>query len=248
MAELPGVCYRAADYLVKKYAPEAIIVYGSYVSGAWGPGSDMDLLLLTAEPEPPPPYPELRQLTLSKLAMDTRVEHEYFEGVELSVTVHSVDCLKAACFLEPHHRHKFSGRVLYQKDGVGDQYLYSIRLALEKTIPYSEVSKRLAREQLLEALQAAKTGSDLHRKSFLVESFPHMAVLCDALFVGGKVMLHYLKRDAPEAYAAAARALRPDAPPEDIYAWGEYILNHEIKINFMDMDFSCLREEPRPCG
>lgn len=248
MADLPEICYRVADYLAEKYDPQAVIAYGSYVTGSWRPDSDMDLILITADPEPPPLFPELRQLTLSGLNMSTRTSHEYFEGVELSITIYSVDCLDWGYFLEPSHRHRFAGRVLYQKNGVGDLYLSRAKYVLQKTIPYSEKSKQTARAQLLESLQAVKTGSDLHRKFFLVESFQQLAVLCDALPVGGKVLLRYLRRDASEAYETAAKALRPDAPPEDIYAWGEYILSHEIKINFMDMDFSCLREEPRPCG
>ena len=38
---------KIVDYLLSKYQPETIIVYGSFADGSNGPGSDFDALLLT---------------------------------------------------------------------------------------------------------------------------------------------------------------------------------------------------------
>ena len=45
--ELPAVPPGVLNYLTETYSPLAILAYGSYADGTWGPDSDFDALLLT---------------------------------------------------------------------------------------------------------------------------------------------------------------------------------------------------------
>jgi len=244
--EVPGICQKAAELIQEKYDPEAVILYGSYAAGCWNTSSDMDLLCLVKEPDPPNPFPELRRLTMSRLSLSGEALEEEIDGVKISVMKRSIRCLHLSCRLDPFHLTTFSGIVLCQKNGTGDIYLKRVNKAVRDWLPLSERAKEEARAQIRDDLHAIANGGMLRdhlAKFFLLESFSLLYILCDALPVGAKMMLRYLRRDAPEAYAAVEKALRPDAAAEDVVAWGRYMLSTPIRIRFMDADFSCFGED-----
>lgn len=245
MKKVPEICRRAAELVQEKYDPEAIILYGSYAAGCWNADSDMDLLCLVKEPDPPNPFPELRRLTMSRLSLSGEALEEEIHGVKISVMKRSIRCLNLSYRLDPFHLTTFSGKVLRQKNGTGDIYLKRVNEAVRDWLPLPGRAKEEAKEQIQADLHAIANGGKLREhlaKFFLLESFSLLYILCDALPVGAKMMLRYLKRDAPEAYAIVEKALRPDADAEDITVWGRYMLSTPIRINFMDADFSCFGE------
>lgn len=188
--ELPAVPPGVLNYLTETYSPLAILAYGSYADGTWGPDSDFDALLLTD---------------------GGRADHDvsFVEGVQLDVFLYP-----AGHFDGPFDPGQFpqlaDAVLLLDRDGRG-------RALADRVREWQAEQRPPAREEL--RTQAAWCRKMLRRTErgdaeglfrwhwLLTDSLEICCSLLNAPYRGPKKSLLWLRETWPEGYALYTDAL-----------------------------------------
>jgi hypothetical protein len=118
--------------------------------------------------------------------------------------------------------HLHGGRVLFERDGAGEQALAQVREVFEKgpgPLPAWDAEQR--RGWARKCIERARLGGpegDFRRHWLLVELLEMYFLLRGRWFLGSKVALAELAAREPAAHAAFARALAPAATLDDVEA------------------------------
>ena len=175
--------------LYARYAPKALILYGSYADGTEGEGSDFDALILADHPA----------------HHDVSAVH----GVQLDVWVYPVDYFAADDALEEAVTIE-DGVLLHAPQGLGAALQARVRAYLAaqpgKTAEENAASIAWCRKMLDRTARGDAEG--LYRWHWLLTDT--LEIACDLLhqpYRGPKKMLRWLERNHPPVYAAYHRAL-----------------------------------------
>ena len=179
---------RIVDFLVQKYNPECLILYGSYADGSYNANSDLDALIIadvTAE------------------IHDVSV----FEGVQLDVFVYPTDtALKPEEYPQLYH-----SRILLDRQGRG-------KALQEAVVDYIENCPPKSTEAIWEELEWCGKMLARARRGDAEGYYRWHWVLCDSLefyshirgwfYFGPKKTLLLMQRLDPVAYAIYSNALK----------------------------------------
>jgi predicted nucleotidyltransferase len=110
LAQLPPLVQRSVQRLIRAFAPDQIVLFGSYAKGNAHAGSDVDMLIVTARPDTPESL-NARQRRAHQLCADCfpRID-VVFASAEEVATASAASCLFLASILE-------SGTVIYAISG-----------------------------------------------------------------------------------------------------------------------------------
>lgn len=190
------------NYLYETYAPETLILYGSYADGTDNEGSDFDALILA----------------------DYEVYHDMSNvgGVQLDVWVYPVDYFATDDTLEEIVQIA-DGIVLHDPRGKGAA-LRELVKAYAATRPVKSDEENAAslawcRKMLVRTARADAEG--LYRWHWLLAD--SLEIACDLLhqpYRGPKKSLRWLEDAYPDVYAVYARALA-EFTQEALTAWVE---------------------------
>ncbi|MBR2287873.1 MAG: nucleotidyltransferase domain-containing protein [Clostridia bacterium] len=195
---------RVLQYLRETYQPEAILVYGSYAEGSAGRFSDFDALVIA-------PFPRTHDTTrIGDTPLDVFVyPPETFEGPydpEEFVQV-------------------FDAKILMDANGLGGRLKKRVLEYLDK-LPAKDV------DALREEMAWCRKMLERTAREDVEGNFRWHWLLCDSLeiycevrawhYFGPKKSLRRMEKEAPEAYALYARALR-DFSQEALADWIGYL-------------------------
>lgn len=188
------------NYLYGKYAPQAVILYGSYADGTAGAGSDFDALIL-AEGES---------------CHDTSV----VEGVRLDVWVYPAQTFVADEALEKAVQIA-DGIVLHDPQGIGtalfDRVKSYVNARPGKTAEENADALTWCRKMLNRTSRGDAEG--MYRWHWLLTE--SLEICCDLLhqpYRGPKKSLRWLEKTHLDLHAAYARALT-EFTQETLAAW-----------------------------
>ena len=177
------------NYLYGTYAPDALILYGSYADGTDGPGSDFDALILANHPA----------------CHDTST----VEGVQLDVWVYPADYFAEADALEEAVT-VAEGVVLHDPQGLGVALKARVQACLAaqpgKSVEENAASLAWCRKMLARTVRADAEG--LYRWHWLLTDT--LEIACDLLhesYRGPKKALRWLAEKHPAVHGAYVRAL-----------------------------------------
>ena len=183
-----------------KYAPDAVILYGSYAEGTEGEGSDFDALLLAG----------------CDACHDTSV----VGGVQLDVWVYPVDYFAEDAALEEAVT-ILDGIVLHDSQGMGTALKARVQAYFSakpgKTAEENAASIVWCRKMLARTERVDAEG--VYRWHWLLVDT--LEIACDLLhhpYHGPKKALRWLADAQPQVYAAYTRALAEFAHPA-LAAW-----------------------------
>lgn len=177
------------NYLYGKYAPDAVILYGSYADGTAGEDSDFDALVLT----------------------DHEMYHDVsvVDGVQLDVWVYPVDYFADDSALEDVVT-ILDGIVLYDPQNMGAALKVRVQayLAAQPGKSAEENAESLAWCRKMLGRTARTDAEGLYRWHWLL--LDTLEIACDLLYhpySGPKKALRWLAEAHPAVYAAYTRAL-----------------------------------------
>ena len=188
----PGVL----AYLTGAYAPLAILAYGSYADGSWGPDSDFDALVLTAG------GPERHDMSV-------------VGSVQLDAFVYPV-----SRFDEPFAPSAFpqlaDATLLLDTEGRGQTLIDRVRAwRATQPLPTPEELRSQATwcRKMLRRAGRGDTEGLFRWHWVLVDSLEIFCLLAGQPYQGPKKSLRWLAEARPEAYALYSAALaRPELP------------------------------------
>ena len=188
--ELPAVPPGVLNYLTETYSPLAILAYGSYADGTWGPDSDFDALLLTD---------------------GGRADHDvsFVEGVQLDVFLYP-----AGHFDGPFDPGQFpqlaDAVLLLDRDGRGRALADRVREWQAEQRPPAREELRTQVAWCRKMLRRTERGDaeGLFRWHWLLtDSLEICCSLLNAPYRGPKKSLLWLRETWPEGYALYTDAL-----------------------------------------
>ena len=190
------------NYLYGRYAPRAVILYGSYADGTAGEGSDFDAILLADGP----------------FCHDTAI----IEGVQLDVWAYPADSFAADDTLDKIVQ-VADGVVLHDPQGIGAQLQQRVKAHVNAQPPKSaaENADALAWCRKMLTRTARGDAEGMYRWHWLLTD--SLEIACDLLhqpYRGPKKSLRWLAQTHPELHAVYARALT-DFTQEALSAWVE---------------------------
>lgn len=188
------------NYLYGTYAPEALILYGSYADGMDNEGSDFDALILA----------------------DREAHHDVsiVDGVQMDVWVYPADYFAADDALDEAVQIA-DGVVLHDSQGKGTALRARVRdyIAAQPGKSAGENEESLAWCRKMLARSARTDAEGLYRWHWLLTD--SLEIACDLLhqpYCGPKKSLRWLENAHPDVYAAYARALA-EFTQEALTAW-----------------------------
>ena len=176
-------------WLQEKYAPQAVILYGSYADGTAGEGSDFDALLLADHP----------------------AQHDVsvVEGVQLDVWVYPADYFTKDDALEEAVT-ILDGVILHDPQGLGKALQARVQAWWEakprKSAEENAASVTWCRKMLARTERSDAEG--FFRWHWLLTD--SLEIACDLLqqpYRGPKKALRWLEREHPQVHAAYRQAL-----------------------------------------
>ena len=188
------------NYLYGKYAPRAVILYGSYAEGTAGEGSDFDAILLADGP----------------FCHDTAI----IEGVQLDVWVYPGDAFTADEALGKVVQIA-DGILLHDPQGIGAALRDRVKAHLDaqstKSAEENADALTWCRKMLTRTARGDAEG--MYRWHWLLTD--SLEICCGLLhqpYRGPKKSLRWLAQTHPELHAVYARALA-DFTQEALSAW-----------------------------
>jgi len=192
------------DYLKKKYAPLAVIVYGSWRDGTNGQHSDFDALVVARSAE----------------GHDTSL----VDGVPLDVFIYPPEALGADADLDAMVPIE-DGAVVTDTDGIGAELQRRVRQYIaslpQKTAEEIRSDVAWCRKMCLRAGRGDAEG--WYRLHWLLTD--SLSVFCDVTgrrYLGPKKSLAWMEREHPEAFDLYRRALTQQ-DREALDAWVGYL-------------------------
>lgn len=181
---------RILEYLEEAYAPEGILLYGSYAAGTQGEGSDFDALVVTTRAH-------------------ARHDESVVDGVTLDVFLYAPEELRGAIDCEAFAQIA-DGRVLKDRDGMLAALQAQVREGLERLPRKSPEENRQQIAWCGKMLERTVRGDaeGLFRWHWLLAD--SLEIYCDARgwrYRGPKKELARMQAEAPEAFAVYQRAL-----------------------------------------
>lgn len=192
------------SYLYDTYAPETLLLYGSYSDGTNGEGSDFDALLIAPG--------------------DVRHDTSVIEGVPLDVWVYPPETF-VGDFAPEDFVQVLGGTLLKDAFGQGARLLEQVETYV------SSLSRKSIEEQLEEVVWCKKMlertqrqdAEGLYRWHWLL--CDSLEIWCDVVglpYLGPKKSLKAMKKQFPEAYALYEKALRAFSQ-ESLRGWIGYL-------------------------
>lgn len=188
------------NYLYGTYAPDVLILYGSYADGTNNEGSDFDALVLT----------------------DHAAHHDVsiVDGVQLDVWVYPVDYFSADDTLEEIVQIS-DGVVVHDPQGMGAALRERVKAYMagksEKSAEENAESLAWCRKMLARTARADAEG--LYRWHWLLAD--SLEIACELLhqpYRGPKKSLRWLEQAQPDLYAVYTRVLA-EFTQEALAAW-----------------------------
>lgn len=178
---------KVIDYLLSKYQPETIIVYGSYADGTNGPGSDFDAMLLTNNSH-------------------TKHDVSIVDGIQLDVFLYSVDAqLDPSDFPQLYHC-----KLMHDTGKKGKRLI-------EDAVSCIENRKAKSKTEILNDLSWCEKMLKRTQREDAEGYFRWHWVLCDSLeyycdirgmfYFGPKKTLQWMEREDQEAFSIYSNAL-----------------------------------------
>lgn len=208
------------NYLLEKYHPRCLMVYGSYCRGDYEESSDFDALLIVDEKK------------------DDH-DHSIVEGVQLDCFLYTAEEV-----LDPEKTETFLAAYkaeLIVDDGIGQELKERV-LEYAKTHAVTEPKEKdFMLSWYRKTLKRIRKGDDEgnYRAIWMLEeSLPDYFVLRDIFFTGSKEGIAYLKKEDPQGYDLFHAAF--SSPTTDhIEEW----IKHVTDISSPDSGVGCLLDK-----
>lgn len=199
------MCSEIIDYIISKYDPHTLIVYGSYADGSNNADSDFDAMLVTDGEFPPH-------------------DASAVAGVVLDLFVYPTSAFGGTADYEKYIQ-VFDANIVIDKRGLGRKLKDGVN-AYISSIPLKTDAECMRETEWCEKMLARTQRGDAEgyfRWHWLL--MDSLEVYCDirgVRYFGPKKALREMDRNAPEAmelYSAALRSIDADA----LKRWVEYL-------------------------
>ena len=182
---------RISDALLKEYAPQAIILYGSYADGSYDEDSDFDALIICDEIPAAP-------------------RSDVLFGVRLDVHFAQTERLREN-FDPQEYLQVYDGVLMHDKNGAGARLIDTVRAFVHaqpfKTQQEKEHLLNWCDKMLLRSQRGDAEG-DFRLHWLLTESLMIYCDVCDWYYFGPKKTIMRLKTEDEQAYNVYAKALK----------------------------------------
>lgn len=204
---------RIIDYIVNKYEPHTIILYGSYADGSNNINSDFDALVITD-----------KQCIFH--------DGNLFEGILLDIFIYNTSNFKDNINYEEYVQIN-DGDIVLDKYGLGRQLQEKvcdfIKVQSKKSIEEKQHQIEWC-EKMLFRVKRNDTEGYFRWHCILVESLEVYFILCDEYYYGPKKSIAKLKSKDPKAFQYYNNALI-NLDYEALKNWIGYLRDLFNKIN-----------------
>lgn len=195
------------EYIMQRYDPLSIIVYGSYANGTNNQGSDFDALVISRS-------------------------HECFHDTDFVGEVQLDVFVYPAAYFEKEYDcsdfiQLFDGKIVADSEGVGKVLQNRVLSHLQNRPCKTDQEIRSSIAWCVKMLERTKRNDaeGLFRWHWvLVDS---LEIFCDAVrhpYLGPKKSLNWMRQTHPTAFACYEKALK-EFSEESLFAWVSYLKN-----------------------
>lgn len=179
--------HKAIDYLINKYTPECLILYGSYADGSFNANSDLDALVFADVPA------EIHDVSVA-------------EGVQLDVFV-----FPTGTVLNPKdYPQLYQSKIIMDSNGKGKALCDAVKACIDHTVPKSKEENEnniLWCEKMLSRTLRGDAEGFYRWHWVLCDSLEFYSDIRGRYYFGPKKTLLWMQQNDAEAYAIYSAAL-----------------------------------------